>query len=558
MADHYDKKPWLKSYDKHVSPNITYPEKPAGEIITETCNRFPDRAALYYMGHKFTFKQVNDLSNSFANYLVKNGISKGNVVGINLPNLPAYFIAALGVQKAGCVLSGVSPLLTADELHNQLIDSNTKVLVTLDALFPRWGEAVRGTNVKHVIVVSAGDYLPPLKAALGKMLKKIPTAKLVPIEGITVIRFMEVMRKTPADKVEVKVGMDDLCVIQYTGGTTGLPKGAELTQKNFVSWMTQLTVLLDLPTEGVVSMIAFPLFHIAGLMIQLPFWSRAITLIAVPNPRDQKFLISAFKKYKPTVIGNVPTVYLELMKLPEFRSLDFSGMKIFASSAAPFPPEYIKEFEKITGAPMIEGYGLTEGGIALSPRYGQKKPGSTGIPFPDTEIKIVNPDTGEVLPFNEPGELIVRGPQIFRGYHNKPEETAYALRNGWLHTGDIAYIDEEGYIFIVDRLKDMVNVSGYKVFTRELDDVVMEHPDVFMGASVGIPDPNRPGSEMVVTAIVLKPGIEKNEDEKKKITEYLRGKVAPYKVPKKLEFMDDLPTSAVGKILKRKLREMLK
>jgi acyl-CoA synthetase (AMP-forming)/AMP-acid ligase II len=247
------------------------------------------------------------------------------------------------------------------------------------------------------------------------------------------------------------------------------------------------------------------------------------------------------------------------MKLPEFRRLDFSKVRIIASVAAPFPTEYIKEFKQVVGdIPLIESYGLTECLISgIPPIKGREKPGSVGLPLPDNEVKVVNPDTGKVLPFNEPGELIVRAPQVFRGYHNKPEETAYAIRNGWFHTGDIVRMDEDGYIFIVDRLKDMVNVSGYKVFTRELDDVVMEHPDVFMAASVGVPDPNRPGAEIVATAIVLKPGMEKNEEEKKKITEYLRGKVAPYKVPKRLEFVDELPLSAVGKVLKRELRTIL-
>jgi long-chain acyl-CoA synthetase len=560
MADHFDQKPWLKFYDNHVAPSLTYPEKPYWEMAKEAFTRFPDRAALYYMGHTFTFKQMDELSNRFANYLVRNGVKKGNIVGINLPNLPAYYISMLGCQKAGCVLSGVSPLLTADELHNQLKDSGARVLVALDALIPRWKAAVPGTDVKHVIATSIGDYLPPLKAKLGKMLKKFPTAELEPIEGVTVVPFMQVMRKTPADKIEVKVGVDDVFAIQYTGGTTGLPKGAEITHRNFVSQITQFTTWTDMQMGNEVGQTAFPLFHIAGLMVSMSLFANAVPQIAIPNPRDQKMIISTFKKYKPDIIGNVPTVYIELMKLPEFRALDFSRLKYFASAAAPFPPEYIKEFERIVGgAQLVEVYGLTETMIITAlPRNGQKKPGSAGVPFPDTEIKIVDPATGAAMPFDEPGELIVRGPQVFsRGYLKKPDETANAVRDGWFHTGDIARMDSEGYVFIVDRLKDMVNVSGFKVFTRELDDVIMEHPDVFMGATVGIPDPDRPGAEMVATAIVLKPGIEKTGEEKARIIEYLRGKVAPYKVPKRLEFMDQLPTSAVGKVLKRELRTVL-
>jgi long-chain acyl-CoA synthetase len=350
--------------------------------------------------------------------------------------------------------------------------------------------------------------------------------------------------------------------MQYTGGTTGLPKGAELTQRNMVSQITQITTWLDTTMGEDVGMTAFPLFHIAGLIIGMSLFAKGCTQIAIPNPRDQKFLVATFKKYKPDIMGNVPTVYLELMKMPEFRALDFSKLKYFASGAAPFPPEYIKEFEKVVGgAQLVEVYGLTETSpiITALPRYGKKKPGSAGVPFPDTEIKIVDASTGAVMPFGEPGELIVKGPQVFtKGYFKKPDETANALRDGWFHTGDIAKMDEEGYTFIVDRLKDMVNVSGFKVFTRELDDVIMEHPDVFMGATVGIPDPERPGSEIVASAIVLKPGIEKSDAEKGRIVEYLKGKVAPYKVPKKVEFLDELPTSAVGKVLKRELRAKFK
>ena len=267
------------------------------------------------------------------------------------------------------------------------------------------------------------------------------------------------------------------------------------------------------------------------------------------------------KKYRPFLIANVPMVYLELMKQPGFRDYDFSSVEYFVSGAAPFPPEYIKDFEKMVGgSKLVEMYGLTETSpvIAANPRYGKKIPGAVGIPFPDTEIKIIDPGTGKPAPFNEPGEIVVRGPQVFkRGYFKKPDETANALRDGWFHTGDIARMDEEGFIAIVDRLKDMVNVSGYKVFTRELDDVIMEHPDVLLGASVGTPNPDRPGTEMVVTAIVLKPGIEKSDMQKTRIIEYLKTKVAPYKVPKRLIFMDELPTSAVGKILKRELRTSL-
>jgi long-chain acyl-CoA synthetase len=266
------------------------------------------------------------------------------------------------------------------------------------------------------------------------------------------------------------------------------------------------------------------------------------------------------KKYEPVGMANVPTLYYELLKKPEFRALDFSDLRYAISGAAPFPPESIPDMESVIGDnKFIELYGMTETSpvACCNPRYGEKKSGSVGLPYPDTEFKLVDPETGNLAELGEPGEICVRGPQVMKGYFNKPEETAHALRDGWMYTGDIGRMDSDGYFYVVDRLKDMVIVSGFKVFTRELDDVLVKHPDVDMAASIGYPDPERPGSERVAAAIVLKPGIDKSDAEKEKIIAYLREEVAPYKVPKRIEFMDQLPTSGVGKVLKRELKEIL-
>ncbi len=561
MTGIYDQKPWLKLYDKHVPANLQYPQKPFWDVVGPTFKDYPDKVGLYYMGRPFTFKQLDIMSNKFAHLLKKIGLKKGDIVGVHLPNLPAYYISLLGTQKIGCVLSGVSPLLTAEETNNQLKDSGARVLVTLDAMYPLIEKSVAGTALKAIVFTRISDYLSPVLATMGKLLKKIPTGKVLPLPGIEIYHFKQVMKDMPADSISEKVSLDDTCAMQYTGGTTGLPKGAELTHRNIVAQLTQISTWMDFKKGAGVAVAAVPLFHIAGLSFVMAMFYGGISQVAVPNPRDQQFIIKAMKKYRPFLIANVPMVFLELMKQREFRDYDFSSVEYFVSGAAPFPPEYIKDFYKIVGdSKLVEMYGLTETSpvIAANPRYGKKIPGAVGIPFPDTEMKIVDPESGEPVPFNEPGEIAVRGPQVFtRGYFRKPDETANALRNGWFHTGDIARMDEEGFVTIVDRLKDMVNVSGFKVFTRELDDVIMEHPDIFMGASIGLPNPDRPGTEMVVTALVLKPGIEKSEAQKTKIIEYLKGKVAPYKVPKKLEFMDELPTSAVGKVLKRELRTLL-
>jgi long-chain acyl-CoA synthetase len=312
--------------------------------------------------------------------------------------------------------------------------------------------------------------------------------------------------------------------------------------------------------KGEIGISAFPLFHLAGLALGAALMSSGTGQVCVPNPRDLDFLIAAMKKYELVGMVNVPTLYYELLKKPEFRELDFSKLRYAISGAAPFPPESIGDMESVIGKDkFIELYGMTETSpvSCSNPRYGAKKVGSVGLPYPDTEFKLVDPETGKLAELGQPGEICVRGPQVMKGYFNKPEETAHAVRDGWMHTGDIGRMDEDGYFYVVDRLKDMVIVSGFKVFTRELDDELMKHPDVDMAATIGFPDPERPGSERVMAAIVLKEGIEKSEEEKEKILAYLRETVAPYKVPKVVEFFDTLPTSGVGKILKRELRDMI-
>ena len=553
MKNPYASKPWLRFYDKHVPAKLKYPDKSYPEIYRENLPKYKDMVAIYYSDTAISFTELDKMSNQFANFLIKQGLKRGDVVGISLPNVPAYYIALLGALKVGCITSGVSPLLTQRELEYQLNNSGVKLLVAMDLLWGNIGAIIAKTGVKSVAMVGIADFLSGDKPAEPGTLPSVP--------GINFVHFLDIFKDMPSNDPLVRIKPGDIALMQYTGGTTGPSKGALITHKNLVDQMTQLVVWFDYKMGELVMLSVFPLFHAAGTGIAV--WGMAFgqTQIAVANPRDLAGLINLINRYKPAACCNVPTIYIELGRQPAFKEHDFSNVKWIMAGAAPFPPEYLKDFEAVVGeGKVVEALGMTETSplSAVSPLYGKKKAGSAGLPLPDLEVKIIDPGTNEIVPIGEAGEFVVKGPQVFLGYHNMPEETAHALRDGWLYTGDIVRMDEEGYVWVVDRLKDMVNVSGYKVFTRELDDIICEHPAVAMAATIGIPDPNRPGAEMVASAVVLKPGVEKSEVTRASILESIKQKAAPYKVPKKIEFMEELPLSAVGKILKRELREIMK
>ena len=562
MPDPYSAKPWLKFYDKHVPPKLEYPKKTYLAYFREAVQSVPDRVAVNYMGTGITFHELDRLSNKFAYFLKSRGMQPGDAVGVHLPNLPAYYISIIGTLKAGCVLSGVSPLLQPKELQYQLNDSDAKLLVTLDIFLDKIAAVFQNSGVKTVVVTQIADFLPTVKKVLGKILKKIPSAAPASIPGKKIVRFTEILSNMPADQIEIQTSLEAPMLMQYTGGTTGVPKGAVLTQKNIADHLRQIQVWLDLKVGDFLIISAFPLFHLAGLALAMVSMAMGYSQVAIPNPRDLDFIISAIKKYRPTGIINVPTIFLELLKRPKFRSIDFSTVRWFISGAAPFPAEHLRKFEATVGeGKLIEVLGMTETSPITTalPLYGKKKAGSVGLPFPDTDVKLVDPETGEMVALGEPGEFVARGPQVFTlGYHKKPEETAQTLKDGWIYTGDICKMDEDGYFYVVDRLKDMVLVSGFNVFTRQVDEVLMEHADIDIAATIGLPDVNRPGSEIVASAIVLKPGVEKSDATKERIMQYMREKVAPYKIPRIIEFRDTLPTSAVGKVLKRELKKEMR
>jgi long-chain acyl-CoA synthetase len=559
MTDPYASKPWVAHYDANVPASLQYADEVLPDLIRAVARRAPDRPALHYMGRAFTFAEVDAIAERAARHLVDRGVRRGEVVAIHLPNIPAGFAGFIASQKVGGVATGLSPLLTPTELEHQLHDSGATAVFTLDATFARLAEVLPRTRVKTVVVSSVGDYLPGWKRLLGRLLKKIPTGKVGALPGVDVAWLNDLAARAPGAPVEIAVAPDDPCLMMYTGGTTGPAKGAVITHRGLLANRQQVQTWLDL-REGHTLLSAFPLFHIAGLFLATCAYVTGLTQIAVPNPRDSAFLIDAIRRYRPTAVVNVTTVFLELLKRPAFRALDFAGIDWFLSAAAPFPPANIAELEAVVGAgKLIELYGMTEASPVISalPRYGKKKPGSVGMPLSDTVMRLVDPATGAPVPLGETGEVLVRGPQVFKCYHGQPGETAHALADGWLHTGDLGRMDEDGYLYLVDRVKDMVNISGLKVFSREIDDLLGEHPKVALGATIGIPDPDRPGSERVVCAVVLRPGIEPSAATRTEILDYLAAHLAPYKRPKRLEFLPSLPLSGVGKVLKRELRAMM-
>ena len=538
------------------------------EMIKSAVKEYPDKIALAYLGAEITFTELDAYSNQFANMLIDNGFKKGDVVGINLPNMPEYMIAIVGALKAGCIISGVSPLLSAIQIQYQINDLGSGgkqvALVTLDAIFE--GHLIKIASkmpqLKLVIATSVGSFLPKIIQVLGKLLKKIPKGKVTPLEGKTVLDFhKDILAKYSKDPVDVKITPDDIGWIQYTGGTTGPPKGAMLTHRNCVSNMKCIAGWLSWEFGKGVLCSGFPMFHIAGLTVAESALYFGWTQILIPNPRDTNHMIKEMKKYHPTNLVNVPSLYQLLIKNPKFKELDHSALGTCISAAAPFPKESQEELESIIGkGKLLELYGMTETSpvSTMNPSKGTKKLGTIGMPFLNTELKILDPETGEEVPLGEAGEICVKGPLVMQGYYNKPEETKKAIdSDGYMHTGDVAMMDEDGYLRIVDRTKDMIIVGGYKVFSSKVEDVLSEHPAIGTLALIGTPNPDRPGSEIVKAFIQLDPDYEYDGNKKaliEDITNFAKEKCAPYEVPKIIEITDEIPLTTVGKVDKKVLR----
>jgi len=548
----YVKKQWLKSYEQGVPEAVAYEDLCMPEILDRTAKQFPDRPALIFQGTTISFRGLQDMVDRFATCLTAFGIKKGDAVALLLPNIIPCVAAYFAVLKIGAIAVMNNPLYSDPELDHQFNDSGSKVLITLDVLAPRMIALRSKTKVRQIVYTCIGDYLPTLKRVLGRWLKKYPFAD-VPATA-DVYSWKECLAKYSPNPPAVKNSFEDIAMYQYTGGTTGVSKGVMLTHANLSKQVQQLEAWFPKFTKGTEIMLgALPYFHVFGLSVSMNLsihmaWSQVL----IPRPQPVP-LLEAIRNFRPTFAPLVPTMYIGMLNHPDLKKTDMSCIKGAFSGSAPLPVEVIHAFEKATGAVIVEGFGMTETTPVthVNPfAGGARKVGSIGVPISDTLCRIVDLDSGTTdMPVGQPGELIIKGPQVMKGYKGKPEETAACLKDGWMFTGDIATMDEDGYFYIVDRKKDMIISGGYNVYPRDIDEVYYEHPKVQEACSIGIPDAKR--GENVKLFVVLKEGETATQEE---LIEYGKTKLAAYKLPVEVEFRKELPKTNVGKILRKQLR----
>ena len=553
MSD-YQSKPWLSSYENGVPEKIEYDETCITEFLGKTAKEFPDIMALLFQGYKMTFRELDEMVDNFAAVLYDFGIKKGDSVAILLPNLITCVVSYYAVLKLGGIVVMNNPLYSDRELEHQFNDSNSKLLITLDLLGNRMIDLRPKTGIKQIIITTIGEYLPFPKNLLFPLVakKKKLGADVKPAEEV--YKWKEVLKKVLPPPPEVSLSFGDTAMYQYTGGTTGVSKGVMLTHENLSKQIQQIAAWFPAFNKGTEVMLgALPFFHVFGLSTAMNMsiymgWGDVL----VPKPQPQP-LLEAINKFKPTFAPLVPTMYIGILQDPGMKNVDMTSIKGCFSGSAPLPVEVIKEFEGRTGSTIAEGFGLTESSPVthINPFNGKRKVGSIGLPVSDTECRIVSLEDGETdMPVGEEGEVIVKGPQIMKGYWNQPEETAATLKDGWLYTGDIGKMDEEGYFYIVDRKKDMILSAGYNVYPRDIEEVFFEHPKVVEAAAIGIPHEKR--GEAVKVFVILVEGETATQEE---MLEYCEDKLARYKFPAEIEFRDELPKTNVGKVLKKDLRE---
>jgi long-chain acyl-CoA synthetase len=548
-------KPWFRFWPEGVRKHMDFPKIPLHGLLAETAGKFPEHTAIVYFNKTMTYRDLKQFSDRFATALNGLGVKKGDKVAIFLPNLPQFIISYYGITEIGAIETAISPLYKEREVEHQLNDSVAETVVVLDSLYPILEKVLASTKVKRVIVTSLKEYMPAATAFLGSILKKIPSHRVE--RGPNIYFFQELLSKYDANPPKVDINpMEDIVALQYTGGTTGIAKGAMLTHMNLVSNAVCCAEWLRGTRSAETFLTALPLFHIYGMTtgMNTPIYL-AGEMVMLLRP-DMVSTFQAIQKHKVTVFCGAPTMYSMLLAHPDFKKYDLRSVRFCISGSAPLPPEVQKNWMEATGGVLVEGYGLTESSPVthcnpLDKSLKTVKVGSIGLPWPDTEAKVMDMETGEKeLMTGETGEVVVKGPQVMKGYWKMAEETAAVLRNGWLYTGDIGRMDEDGYFYITDRKKDLIKYKGYSVYPREIEDVIYEHPAVKLCAVIGKFDPV--AGEIPKAFVVLKEGKTATAEE---IKEFVNSKVAPYKAVREVEFRTDLPMTLVGKVLRRVLQE---
>ena len=555
-------KPWLKNYDSDVRPSLApYPETTLIDYLDRLVSERPSHPALLFKGATMSYGGLNSLSTAFAAALEALGVRKGDRVALILPNCPQFLVAEFGIWKAGAVVHALNPTYTERELELALAATGAETVVALTPFYARMKAIQPRTRVRRIIATSIKEYLPAVLRVLFTVLKEKKEGHRIQVASGD-LWFQDLLKKHHnAKRPAVDVLPDDSAVILGSGGTTGTPKGVVGRHRDYVCAGLQLVEWTNSAKEPWtdVIMLPLPLFHVyANVGVQPMALLGPNPLSLVPNPRDIPDLLKTIRKVKPAFISGIPTLYNAILNHPDVRAgkVDLSSIKLCFSGSAALMAETKKQFEEKTGAKIVEGYSLTEAMMActLNPVRGTQKLGSIGLPLSDVEVRIVEAEDGskELAPM-EVGELLVRAPQRMAEYWNNPTETAITLQvhgegEPWVHTGDLAYMDGDGYLFIVDRKKDMIKTSGFQVWPREIEEIIATHPAVHEVAVAGVPHPTK--GEVAKAWVVLKPEKSASEDE---LRVFCRERLAPYKVPGSVEFRTDLPKTMVGKVLRRML-----
>jgi long-chain acyl-CoA synthetase len=556
MSVTYADRPWTKHYDEGVPVDVELPEFPVHDFLRQAAARFPDKPAIIFKGNRISYRELEETTDAIAAGLVANGFQKGDRAVIYMANTPQSIMSFYGILKAGGIVIATNPLYTERELAHQLADCGAETVFVMTLFYDLLKRVQKSgkTKVKRVIVTNIKEYLPAHLRLLFGLLKEKKEGHAATLEpgDVWFQDFVAAGRQAPPANVDV--GPDDMALLQYTGGTTGIAKGAIALHRNLTANTAMVRSWVSDAVEGEEIILgAIPLFHSYG-MITVMTLAPAIAgaIVVIPNPRDQKDVLGSINKYRPTLFPGVPAMYIAINNNPDVAAgkYDLSSIRACISGSAPLLLETKTKFEELSGAKLVEGYGLTEAHVVThgNPIYGENRTG-IGLPFPNVEARIVNAEDGETeVPVGQIGELVLRSPSVMTGYWQMPTETANALRDGWLYTGDIARMDEDGYFYIEDRKKDMIIAGGFNIYPREVEEVLAEHPAVVEVAVAGVPDARR--GETVKAWIVKRPDDPTTEEE---IIEWSKERLAKYKYPRLIEFRKELPRTTVGKVLKREL-----